>query len=135
MAQDMEAKKKEAGPPKAYIYANGKKFGPYPAEQISSDNPAFCKTGEDNWYMILEDALFINGNKVKEGISSGTCNVWISGDGKRYAVVGYDKIIFSDGSSFTAPLKLEVETNNGKTVLKWLALENEKNLVFYSKEL
>lgn len=137
MAQDQETKIKNAGPPKAYIYTKSQKFGPFPADQLSDNNPAFCKTGDDNWYMVLENNLYINGVKTKELSDEidGTCKVWISGDGKRYALITYDKIIFSDGNSYEAPLKISFETKTGKSVLTWISLENEKELVQYSREI
>jgi len=138
--QQQEEKKKKAGPPKAYVYTNGgKKFGPYPAQSISNNNPAFCKSGGGNWYMVLDNELYINGTSVKkfsyDEINVSTCNVWLSADGKKYAVTSYDKIIFSDGTSFTAPLKLEADGKDGKTMIKWISLENEKDLVAYTKDL
>ena len=138
--QEQEEKKKKAGPPKAYIYANGgKKFGPYPTSSISGNNPAFCKTGGGNWYMVIDNALYINGMLIKkysyDEISINTCNVWLSADGKKYALTSYNKVLFSDGASFKNPIKLEAENKDGKTILKWISLENEKDLVSFSKEL
>ncbi|HEX2935750.1 MAG TPA: hypothetical protein VHO72_10390 [Bacteroidales bacterium] len=138
MAKEMEEKQKNAGEPKAYVYTNGgKKFGPYPVGSVSDNNPAFCKTGGDNWYMVLDNVLYINGLKVKEfnDISPSACNVWISADGKRWMVSDYDKMVFSDGSKYSAPIKISTENKEGKTILKWVSFENEKELISYSREL
>lgn len=138
MAKDMEEKQKNAGEPQAYVYTNGgKKFGPYPVNSVSDNNPAFSKTGGDNWYMVLDNALYINGLKVKEftDMYPSTCNVWISADGKRWMISDYDKMIFSDGSKYSAPIKISTENKEGKTILKWVSFENEKELISYSREL
>lgn len=138
MAKEMEEKQKNAGEPKAYVYTNGgKKFGPYPAGGVSDNNPAFCKTGGDNWYMVLDNALYINGLKVKtfNDINPSACNVWISADGKRWMVSDYEKMMFSDGASYNAPIKISTENKEGKTILKWISFENEKELISYSREL
>jgi hypothetical protein len=138
MAKDMEEKKKKAGEPHAYIYTNGgKKFGPYAIGAVSDYSPAFCITGGDNWYMLIDNALYVNGIKIKEftDIYPSACNVWLSADGKRYAVVDYENIIFSDGSKYHAPLRITTENKDGKTLLKWISLENEKELISYSREL
>lgn len=138
--QAQEEKKKKAGPPKAYVFTTGgKKFGPYPLESISPDNPAFCKTGGGNWYMVSDNTLYINGKLIKkfsyDEVSASTCNVWLSADGSKYAITSYRHLIFSDGSSYPSPVKLEADNKTGKTILRWISLENEKELVSYSKEL
>ncbi len=138
MAKDMEEKQKNAGEPKAYVYTNGgKKFGPYPVNSVSDNNPAFSKTGGDNWYMVLDNTLYINGLKVKEftDMYPSTCNVWISADGKRWMISDYDKMLFSDGTRYNAPIKISTENKEGKTMLKWVSFENEKELISYSREL
>jgi hypothetical protein len=138
MAKEMEDKKKNAGEPQAFLYTNGgKKFGPYPVESISDYNPAFNRTGGDNWYMLLDNALYINGIKIKQFdiIHPSTCNIWISADGKRYVVTDYEKMYFSDGSKYNAPIKITTENKDGKTLLKWVAFENGKEIVSYSREL
>jgi hypothetical protein len=140
MAAKMAKKQESAGPPQAYLYTNnGEKFGPFPASEISENNPGFCITGGENWYMVLDNALYINGKLVKQYSSDeiylDICKIWISADGKRYVIESYDKILFSDGSTYPTPVKVDIEKKEGKTYLKWLSLENEKDLVLYSKEL
>ncbi len=140
LAQKIEEQQKNQGQPKAFIHtADGKTFGPFPADDMFDSNPAFCLTGGDNWYMIFDNTLYINGIKIKqftyEEISLSTCSVWLSPDGKNYAVAGYDKIIFSDGVIGPAPVVMDYEINGGKTVLKWIALENGKDVVDCTKTL
>jgi hypothetical protein len=137
--QEFAQQQQNAGEPQMQIFGNGGKLlGKYPASKLSSDNPAFCQTGGDNWYMILDNNLYINGNLVRSGDNSlyhNPCKIWISADGKRYAINDYSKILFSDGNSYPPPIQLKVEKSGTKTILKWIALENETDLVSYSKEL
>jgi hypothetical protein len=133
-------KQQKAGPPQTTIISNGgKKYGPYPSANLSDNNPAFCKTGGDNWYMIMDNALYVNGIKLKQfstdQVSLITCDTWISADGKRYAYTSYTNLVFSDGSVFPSPIRMDIEIKDGKTFLKWIGLENERNLVSYTKEL
>ncbi len=137
-AKEQEEKAKQAGPPKAYVYtSNGPKLGPFDVQGFYTDNPTFTKTGGDNWIMVIDDTLYINGVLVKkfENISLSTCNIWLSKDGKRYAIISYDKILFSDGSAYNYPLKPSSSEKDGKVYLNWLSLENEKDLVSFSKEI
>jgi hypothetical protein len=132
-------KNEKAGPPQTYVYTNGgKKFGPYPTAELSENNPAFNITGGENWYMIMDNVLYLNGVKIKQfstdNVSLNTCNIWISPDGKRYAYTSYKNLVFSDGATFASPLKLDSEKKDGKTYLKWISLENGKDIVSYTKE-
>jgi hypothetical protein len=125
-------------PPEAYIYfQDGKKFGPYDPKKINSNNPAFIKTGGDNWLLTIDSKLYINGKPVKnldnERISPA--NIWLTEDGKRYAIIIYNKIEFSDGSVYKDPLKIRIATDKGKITVWWLSFENGKDIVLYSKVL
>lgn len=137
-AQKQEDLKKQAVPPKSYVYVSGgKKLGPYEPSALSSNNPAFTKTGGDNWIMTLDNTLYINGNQVKtfENTDLNNCNIWLSQDGKRYAITSYDKIFFSDGKAYSYPMETATFENDGKVFLKWISLENEKDLVLYYREI
>lgn len=137
--QEQTQKQEDAGGSVTQIIGTeGNLYGKYISSVISSNNPAYCRTGDNNWYMIINNALFVNGNMLKQfskNINASTCNIWLSPDGKRYALIDYNIILFSDGKTYPAPIKLEVEQSGTKTVLKWIALENETELVSYSKEL
>jgi len=140
LAKKMGEQEENSGPSKSIIITSGgKKFGPFDDNLFYDNNPAFCITGGDNWYMVVDNTLYINGVKIKqfpyEQISLSTCSIWISSDGKRYAIADYDKIIFSDGTTGPAPLKMDIDLSNGKTVLKWISVVNEKDIVACSKEL
>jgi hypothetical protein len=138
IAQDMEEKQKKAPPPQAFLYLhNGKKLGPYPKNSFSGNNPAFCVTGGENWFMTIEGKLYVNGTLLANLGSEYVSNddIWLSADGKRYAIVTYDYIRFSDGASFRYPLVVKTMEKDGKTWLTWISLENEKDVVHYSRPL
>ena len=137
LSKDIEAKQKAAPPPVSFLYFNdGTKLGPYPKDDISNNNPAFCKTGGDNWLMQLNSKLYVNGAEIAtlENYVSND-DIWLSEDGKRYAIITNEKIAFSDGSSFDFPLKIKRITKNGVTSFTWVSLENKKDVVVYSKTL
>jgi hypothetical protein len=137
LGKEIEAKK-STKPPEAYIYfQDGKKFGPYDPKKINAFNPAFSKTGEENWLLTIDSKLFINGTLVKdlrnEHISPA--NIWLTGDGKRFAILVYNRIEFSDGSVYRDPLKVRIAIKQNKITFWWLLFENEKDIVLYSKTL
>ncbi len=125
--------------PDSYLYLNdGRKLGPYKFGGYTSENPAFCKTGGENWYFIAQNKLYINGTMVKDfgETSVTTCDVWISPDGKRYAAyMNYEKVLFSDGQSYPFPFQIKTETEKGKVYLIWIGLDSKKQLILYKKAL
>jgi hypothetical protein len=137
-AKKQEEKANSAPKLNSYVYVNGTtKLGPYDLNAFYSDNPGFTKTGGENWIMTLNNALYINGTKVKDfpDMDLNACKTWVSSDGKRYVVISYDKIVFSDGKSYENPVEFTVEDKGGKLLVKWVSFENEKDLVLYSKSL
>lgn len=137
---DYSLKQSQATPKElfSYVYVNGTtKLGPFPLNAFYSDNPGFVKTGNANWIMSIDNTLYINGVKIKQftDIDVNICKTYVSSDGKRYAIVSYDKIYFSDGKTFPSPLETSATEKEGKITLKWISLENEKDLVFYSRDL
>jgi hypothetical protein len=138
LTQKVEEEQKNAPPPQAFIYFNdGKKLGPYPKDAFFTDNPAFCITAGENWMMTIDNQLYVNGtllaNLGNEYVPNNT--IWLSPDGKRFAIIAYDKISFSDGSSYQYPLLVKKSQKDGKIWLNWVSLENEKEIVLYSKPL
>ncbi len=116
---------------KAFIYTeNGQKFGPYPAPQLYDSNPAFANKNQNNWTMILGSKLYINGAEIKDFGEAIYQNdkVFLSADGKQYAVLFYDKIILTDGTQYPYPVYAGF---CGNTFI-WLCLVNETKLVKYS---
>jgi len=142
LAKKMEEQQQEQGgedqPAEAYLYdLDGKQYGPYDPMLLYQDNPAFTISGGDHWILIEEARLFIDGKLAGEypDVYLTPCNVWLSSDGLRHAIVNYDRIIFSDGTSYPFPLKVSVEEKNGQTVLHWISFEDEKLIVRYSRPL
>jgi hypothetical protein len=124
--------------PEAFIYfQDGKKFGPYDPKKITGYNPAFVKTGGDNWLLTMDSKLYING-KVDIELSNeriSPANIWLTEDGKRYVIIVYNRIEFSDGSVYKDPLKIRIMTNNKKITVWWLSFENGKDIVLYYKSI
>ena len=138
LSKKIEEEKNNAPPPQAYIYINdGEKLGPYPKDAFSTDNPSFCVTAGENWMMTIDNKLYVNGtllsNLGSEYVANNT--IWLSPDAKRFAIITYEKITFSDGSSFQFPLLVKKSQKDGKIWLNWVSLENEKEIVLYSKPL
>lgn len=138
LSKKMEEEKNNAPPPQAFIYfSDGKKMGPYPKDAFSSGNPAFCVTAGENWMMTIDNMLYVNGTLLANlGDEYTPLNtIWLSPDAKRFAIIAYDKISFNDGSSFQFPLLVKKSIKDGKIWLTWVSLENEKEIVLYSKPL
>ena len=131
-------KEKEGNPPEAYIYfQDGKKFGPYNPNKINPNNPAFSKTGGDNWLLTMNSKLFLNGIKIKDLINDqiSPANIWLSPDGKRYVIIVYNRIEFSDGTIIKDPLKFRIQIQQNNITVWWLSVENEKDIVLSSKTI
>jgi len=47
----------------------------------------------------------------------------------------YDSIVFSDGQSYPPPLDVAVFQRAGRTVVRWITLENEKMIVVYERTM
>jgi hypothetical protein len=132
----MEEVLTQTNPPSISIYLNnGTTFGPYLKEIVRSDDAQFCKTGGDNWMIIVENKLLINGKEVLDFKDNWVSinNIWISEDGNRYAYKTYDKLIFSDGKSYDYPLVLEFCKKENELV--WIILEHNSSFVKYSRKL
>jgi hypothetical protein len=130
--------KKINQPPEANIwFQDGKKFGPYDPKKITVNNPAFIKTGGENWVLTIGSKLYINGMAVKDlrNEQISPANVWLTEDGKRYVVVVYNRIEFSDGLVYNDPLKIRISINKNKITLWWLLFENGKDIVLCSKTI
>jgi hypothetical protein len=125
VADDMEKK---------FVYTiDGKKFGPFKGSFSESDY-WFASTGNDLYYQI-DDQLFRNGALLIKTPWVDPCSFYPSADGKTYALYNYEYIAFSDGQKFPSPLDITVFALNGKTVFRWVTLENKKDLVVYQRAM
>jgi hypothetical protein len=129
---------KQPNHPEAYIlFQDGKRYGPYYPGKINANNPSFNKTGGDNWLLTMDSKLYINGTFARKLVNEyiSPANVWLTEDGKRYAILVYNRIEFSDGSIYYDPLKIRISVDKNKITIWWLSLENRKDIVLYSKTI
>jgi hypothetical protein len=85
----------------------------------------------------MNSKLYINGIFVRDLINEqiSPANIWLTEDGKRYVIIVYNRIEFSDGTIYKEPLKIRISVNRNKITVWWLLLENEKDIVLYSKTI
>jgi hypothetical protein len=130
-AQKMMDNPEELDNPKINLFGiDGSKYGPYASDDFS-----------DAWFIPSGQLVIYNNNEIsldgkflfKSEDHIGKCDIWVSSDGKDYAWANYTDLIFSDGIKKVAPVVIELVRSAGKSYLKWIALENEKELVFYKK--
>jgi hypothetical protein len=80
-------------------------------------------------YFRVHDEVFRNGVPMIKVDSLDPCNFYPSLDGKTYALFDYSNIVFGDGKKYPSPLNTLAFQDKGKTVFKWIALENHRDLV------
>jgi hypothetical protein len=121
----------ESNNPKVFLFTmDGKKFGPYGSDSFRDT----WYTDAGQWIVYAGSEVFLNGTllfKVDEYVAA--CDIWITADGRQFGWANYEKLEFSDGTSYTAPIVITRTEENGKSLLKWLTLEDGKNLVFYQR--
>jgi hypothetical protein len=133
--KEAEAKQKKRIPEAFIYFQDGKKYGPYDPKKITGYNPAFIKTGGDNWLLTMDSKLYINGKVTRDLTNEriSPANIWLTEDGKRYVIIVYNRIEFSDGSVYKDPLKIRIMTDNKKITIWWLSFENGKDIVLSYK--
>ena len=67
--------------------------------------------------------------------SVNPCEFYPSPDGKSYARADYESIRFSDGRKYPSPLNVGVYQDKGKVIYRWIALENNKDVVVYQRTM
>jgi len=112
------------------VTIDGKKYGPF--DSFGSHSFWYAKTSND-LYFRAGDQVFRNGSPMMKIDSFDSCNFYPAPDGKSYALADYSNITFSDGKKFPSPLDVIAYQDKGKTVFKWIALENNKDLVVYQR--
>jgi hypothetical protein len=129
--QKMVNDPEETNNPKIFLYSiNGSKYGPYNSSSFT--DTWFTPSGQ--WIIFANSEVYLNGKILFKPVDYvSKCDIWINKTSEDYAYANYEKIIFKNGTSFTAPLAIEQVTENGKEYLKWLSLENGNELVFYKK--
>ena len=119
---------------KSFLYTiDGRSFGPFD-DNFGSSSFWYPKTSNDLYCRVRDDVLR-NGALLFKADSFDSCNFYPSPDGKSYAMFTYESIVFSDGQSYPSPLDVLVVARAGRTVFRWISLENEKRLVVYERTM
>jgi hypothetical protein len=123
----------EMNNPKINLYGiDGSKYGPYTSDDYG-----------DAWFIPSGQLIIYNNHEIsldgkflfKSEDYISPCDMWIESNGKSYAYANYEYLIFSDGTKFVAPLVISYVENGGQWLLKWIALEEGKDLLLYRKPL
>ena len=114
---------------KTLFTIDGQVYGPF--DEL--DNVWFARTSNALYYRA-GGQIYRNGEVVKGAESASPNDFYPTADGKAWAVAGYEKLTFSDGKEYAAPLALAVRLEKGRTIFRWLALEKGgKELVAYER--
>ncbi len=129
--QKMMDNPEEMNNPKINLFGiDGSKSGPYASGNFS--DAWFLPSGQLVIYSSHDISLDGKLLFTSEDYIS-PCDLWIGNNGKDYAYADYENLVFCDGTKFIAPLVINYIENDGKWYLKWIALEEGKNLVLYKK--
>jgi hypothetical protein len=139
LAEKMDQlKKPETTQPQTnyYIYSNtGTEFSPLQSCPGEKDLGFGWNSGE-RWHFFDSGKLYVSGKLIQDfGRDISINNFWWSKSGNGYAFSTYDGLIFSDRKTYPFPLEIMFFEENGKSFLKWIALEERRNFVLYQKEL
>jgi hypothetical protein len=119
---------------KKYVYTiDGKKFGPFGLDF----RDLWFSIGNNNFFFLDGNQLYMNGNptitlKIE---SFSACDFYPSADGMRYALFTLDSLVFSDGKTYPFPLNVITFQERGQTIIKWVTLENKKDIVVYQRTI
>jgi hypothetical protein len=67
--------------------------------------------------------------------SFSICDFYPSTDGRKYAYFAVDSLVFSDGKKYRFPLNIISFEEGGQTMIKWVTLENKKDIVVYQRAI
>jgi hypothetical protein len=119
---------------KKYIFTiDGQRFGPFESS-FGSSSFWYPKSTNDLYYRV-GDGVFRNGALMLTSESFDRCAFYPTPDGKKYAMFTYESIVFSDGQSFPSPLDIMAVQRQGKTVFRWIALEDNRKIVVYERAI
>ncbi len=117
---------------KRFLYTiDGKKYGPF-GDSFRPYSFWFAAGTNDLYYRVGDD-VYRNGAILFKSGAFDSCGFYPSPDGKAYVLCDYDRISFSDGKSYPSPLDMAVFERGGRTIFKWLTLENKKDFVVYER--
>ena len=117
-----------------YVYTiDGKKFGPYGMDF----KDFWFSVGNNSFFFLDGNQLYMNGTPTLtlkiEPFSP--CDFYPSADGKKYALFTLENLIFCDGKKYPFPLSIIAFQEGGQTMIKWIALENNKDIVVYQRAI
>ncbi len=119
---------------KKFLYTlDGRTFGPF-GSSFQAYSFWYAKSSNDLFYLVGDD-VFKNGVLWFKAGSFDRCQFYPSPDGKTYAVSTYESIVFSDGKAFPSPLDVIAFERAGKTIYRWITLENDKKIVVYERAM
>jgi hypothetical protein len=119
---------------KKTIYTiDGKKFGPY----ATDFKDVWFSVGNNNLFFLDGNQLYMNGTPTLtlkiEPFSP--CDFYPSADGRKYAFFTLENLVFSDGQKYPYPLSIITFPQGGQTMIKWVALENNRDIVVYQRPI
>jgi hypothetical protein len=119
---------------KKYLYTiDGKSYGPFEGS-FSSNSFWYPRSANDLYYRVDDDVIR-NGALMFKAESFNDCSFYPSPDGKKYAMFTYESIVFSDGRTFPSPHDVIAVQRQGRTVFRWITLENNRKIVVYELAL
>jgi hypothetical protein len=119
---------------KKYVYTiDGRSFGPF--ESSFGGNSFWYPKSSNDLYYGVGDGVFRNGTLMLTSEAFDSCAFYPTADGKKYVMFTYESIVFSDGQTFPSPLDIIAVQRQGKTVFRWITLENNKRLVVYERAM
>jgi hypothetical protein len=119
---------------KVYVYTiEGKKFGPYGLDF----KDFWFSVGNNNLFFLDGDQLYMNGipTLTLKIEPFSLCDFYPRADGKEYAYFNIESLVFSDGKKYPFPLNIITFEEGGQTMIKWVALENKKDIVLYQRTI
>jgi hypothetical protein len=117
---------------KKYVYTiEGRKFGPYGMDF----KDFWYSVGNNNFFFLDGNQLYVNGTPtITLRIDPfSPCDFYPSADGRKYALCTLESLSFSDGQKYPFPLSVITFPEGGQTMLKWISLENKKDIVVYQR--
>lgn len=117
----------------------GNTFGPFDSNTLSESDIWFCKSSGSHWFMKNGEALLRDGKSWKSfQTAPSPCSVWINEQGNRVIITDFGDDLnagLSEVSHVSNALEIKYTHVNGKPLLTWISLENQKDLVLYQMAL
>lgn len=116
------------------LYAiDGTKLGPFHKGQDFGE--VWFAAGSQNWLFDLGKALYLNGKPLRTFPHHVDKRTFWFDDDTHYAWIDADELCFADGAKYPYPVMIRNEKRGGKTVLCWIALLKNGDVVAYQRTL